>query len=383
MTDRATLYDKPIFSSANSLTLTDQVYEILREEIHTGRWQVGERLPGAAALAEMSGLSRWPIQQAFERLREAGYLRQEARSGSFLASQYPKPEQAVGTIGIALLLAEEMGAWSTDRHSHHRLAALLEAGARRNYLTEVRYLREDEDWDAVDRTGGIFGDRAIGVISLHPFPHSHTHRLAPGRLPFVHTGANTSLCRPLVAGDTHLGYYEMTRLVIAHGHRNIVCYCNVQDSERERANRMLGHEKAMKEAGLTVNREAAEHSLSIPPDDLRAYALRGYLERFHEATAVILMDGTAAGPMIAAANSLGRRVPEDLSITGAGNIPPGLPAPGKTMTTIVYDIEGNMRLCLDLLETQIKTRTCPISRILVTPMIREGDSLAPPAEKRG
>jgi DNA-binding LacI/PurR family transcriptional regulator len=378
MPDHATLYGRPVFASNPSLTLTDQVYEILREEIHTGRWEVAERLPGAAALARMSGLSRWPIQQAFERLREAGYLRQERRSGSFLASQSAKPNGAAGTIGIVLLMAEGPEGWSTDRHSHHRLAVLLDAAAEQNCLTNVKYLRETDDWDAVDRVGGVFGENVMGVISLHAFPHTHQYHLPPDRLPFLYTGVNTSVCRPVVAGDTHLGYYQMTQRVVARGHRNIVCYCGMRDSERETANRLLGHEKAMDEAGLTVNGEAVEHSLAIPPDDLRPFALEEFLKRFHEATAVILMDGTVAEQLVAVANKMGIRVPEDLSVTGAGNIPPGLPAPNKTMTTIRYDTKRNMSMCLEMLSEQRNTGACPVSRLLVTPIIREGDSLGPP-----
>jgi GntR family transcriptional regulator of arabinose operon len=376
MTNHAILYGRPIFDSNPNFTLTDQVYEILREEIHAGRWEVGDRLPGAASLAETSCLSRWPLQQAFERLRNEGYLRQEKRSGSFLASRFAQSNGTAETIGIVLLMADEDGAWNTDRHSHYRLSALLNAAEKRNFLTEIKYLVETDDWDAVDRVGGLFGDHVIGVISLHPFLHTHCHQLPPGRLPFLYTGVNTSVCRPVVGGDTHLAYYMMTKRVIDHGHRNIICYCNSMNSEREIANRLLGHEKAMREGGLDVNRKAVECSLAIPNDDQRPYKLVKYIEGFSDATAVILMDGTVTGQLIAAANRLGRRVPDDLSVTGAGDSPPGLPEPGKSMTTIYYDTSNNMNICLDMLSMQRNTRTCPVSRLLVTPIIYDGDSLA-------
>jgi len=71
---------------SNNPTLAEQVYDILCEEIHAGRWKIGERLPSITALAEQSGLSRMPIQRAFENLRKEGYVTQKRRVGTFLTS---------------------------------------------------------------------------------------------------------------------------------------------------------------------------------------------------------------------------------------------------------------------------------------------------------
>ena len=119
--EKARLFGRPILHSDLAHSLVDQVCEILLEEIHGGRWEVGERLPGASALAEESGLSRSPIQRAFEKLRERGYLRQEHRSGTYLASIYPKGLAPGGSIGIAIVLKEQGGQWYTFPHTHHRL----------------------------------------------------------------------------------------------------------------------------------------------------------------------------------------------------------------------------------------------------------------------
>ena len=115
--DHPSLFGHPVLNTGKGLTLTSQVREILLEEILSGRWETGARLPSVAALARQSGLSRWPIQEAFESLRKMGYLRQTERSGTFLETLTPEGRQPLGILGVALLLSEEEKTWTTSPYS--------------------------------------------------------------------------------------------------------------------------------------------------------------------------------------------------------------------------------------------------------------------------
>ena len=63
-----------------STSLADRVADVLTEEIHSGRWPVGSKLPTEVRLVEQLGVSRTVVREAISRLRNAGLV--EPRQGS-------------------------------------------------------------------------------------------------------------------------------------------------------------------------------------------------------------------------------------------------------------------------------------------------------------
>jgi len=366
-----TLFGRPVFISDPDLTLTDQIYEILCEEIRSGHWQVGERLPSVITLSNQTGLGRTPIQQAFERLDKAGYVRQEQRSGTFLECQFPEGGKNLGAVGVALHLSEEEGNLVTDAYSHFRLARLLTAIAERGYAAEVRYLRTQEEWNNVDSVGKVFGEHIVGIVSLHPCDHESVPNLRPGKLPFVYLGSVSRRCQPVVAGDTSKGFYDATAKLIALGHRNIACFMDPSESREENAVRMEAHEAAMSEAGLAVMRQAAIDSYEVNSSDI--FALRHWLETCAAATALICMRGSANMPLVNAARLLGRSIPDNLSLIGHGEHPGN---PDFPVTRVDYDYASLVSACLDLLIEQMRTRRVTVSQLLIRAFIRDGATVA-------
>lgn len=374
-----------MFPPRQGFSLTGQVREILLEQILSGRWEVSERLPSVAALARQSGLSRWPVQEAFEALRREGFLRQAERSGTFLASVGPKGLKTRGTVGVAMLLAEDEQSWRTMPYSEYRLSRVLTVAKERQYAVDTRYLRAEDDWASLDRAGAFFGDGVLGVISLYPFPHLAPGELPPDRLPFVHLGANSVNCMPTVAGDSISGFYRLTRRVIEEGHREIVCLCDPADSDWEHEGRLVAHERAMREAGLKVNHAAFKHGRSLAEGDLAG--LRAYLEEYRTATCVICMWGMACSQLVEVAGMMGIRVPDQLSITAHGlcRMSGRACTPGRydaVMTHLGYDMDSLVNTCFDLLIEQRKTRRTRKTLVLELPYICEGASLKPPAPAR-
>lgn len=371
------LFGRPIFSADKQLTLTSQVREILLEEILSGHWKEGERLPSVVMLARQSGLSRWPIQEAFEALRAEGYLRQAERSGTYLESMSPKGRKPVATVGVAMLLSEDRNTWRTAPYSEYRLSRVLAVAEERNYAVEIKYLRADDDWSQVDQKGAVFGKDVMGVITLYPFPHDSNNELAPDRLPFVHLGGSSHICLPTVAGNTVDGFYRLTKRIIEEGHREIVCLCDPSDTEWETNSRIYGHERAMGEAGLAVNREAVARSLTFREGDLSA--LRAFIDEFRAATAIICMWGMASAQLVDVAEMMGIRVPEHLSIAAHGLSSMGT-GRHTIMTHLEYDMDALVRICFDLLMEQKTTRGCTRTLVLGAARVREGASLGPPAD---
>jgi GntR family transcriptional regulator len=62
-----------------------QLRELLREEITSGRWAVGEHLPSERELCETFALSRTTVREAIDALVHEGLLRRERGRGTFVS----------------------------------------------------------------------------------------------------------------------------------------------------------------------------------------------------------------------------------------------------------------------------------------------------------
>jgi len=386
MSKPSELFGHTLQPSRRKRTITDQVYEILQHEIHEGRWRVGDRLPSLSALAQESGLSNWPLQRAFEILCEDGYVTSKKNVGYFLRAVNPKGDHLPGSseaskiagnvIGVAIRDADDSSVWSVELPA--RLPALHEAAEKRGYTIETKYLGAEEDWTQITRVGVVFGRDTLGVISLYPFPHADEEDLilGPDRFPFVYLGSSTSTCLPVVCGDTYNGFSRLTKRIIELGHRDIIMMGEPDQSPREVENRYLGYARAMEHAGLTPNRDAHTMSLDLRAGDLGA--LREFLDRWSNATAIISARTVITQDIIAMAEMMGRHVPEDLSVGGHG--PQSMRPQDKEhiLVGLGYDQSFLANQCLDMLEHQALTRECSASRLITMPTIVEGHSLAPP-----
>jgi DNA-binding LacI/PurR family transcriptional regulator len=277
-----------------------------------------------------------------------------------------------------MLLAEDQQTWRTTPYTEYRLSRVLTVAKERRYAVDIKYLRAEDDWSAVDRAGAIFSGNHVGVISLYPFAHAPWDELPPDRLPFVHLGSNSYVCLPTVAGDTLTGFYRLTRRVIAEGHRDIVCLSDPADTDWEVQCRLVGHEQAMREAGLEVNYGAFKRSRGLVAGDLAA--LRAFLEDYPTATCVICMWGQVSSQLVEVAEMMGIRVPDHLSITAHGLSRMGS-RHDAVMTHLAYDVDALVHSCFDLLLEQKRTRRTRRTLVLESAYVREGGSLKPPASR--
>jgi GntR family transcriptional repressor for pyruvate dehydrogenase complex len=74
-----------------STSLADRVASILTEEIRSGRWPVGSKLPTEVRLVEQLGVSRTVVREAISRLRTAGLVESRQGSGVFVLEPNTAP----------------------------------------------------------------------------------------------------------------------------------------------------------------------------------------------------------------------------------------------------------------------------------------------------
>lgn len=148
--------------------LIDQAAERFREEVVSGRWPVGERIPTEAALVAEFGIGRNTVREALQSLVHVGLLRREQGRGTFVISS----SELTGT------LERQLAGGSRRHYLELRLAldstaASLAAASRTDadvvLLRELRDRREAA-WSTDDPDA-----RASADLDLHRAIVAATH----------------------------------------------------------------------------------------------------------------------------------------------------------------------------------------------------------------
>lgn len=148
--------------------LVDQVAARFQEEISSGRWAVGERIPGEPELVTAFGAGRNTVREALQSLAHAGLLRREQGRGTFVISS----SELRGS------LARQLGGGNRRdyvelRQALDRTAAAL-AAARRT-PADVRQLRELRERREASWSDGDAALRATTDLDLHRAIVAATH----------------------------------------------------------------------------------------------------------------------------------------------------------------------------------------------------------------
>ncbi len=148
--------------------LIDQVAARFQEEIASGRWPVGERIPVEADLVAAFGVGRNTVREALQSLVHAGLLSREQGRGTFVIS----------TSELSGSLARQLAGGSRHHYLELRLAldstaaslaALRRTDADIALLRELRTRRE-ESWSSDDPDV-----RAGADLALHRAIVAATH----------------------------------------------------------------------------------------------------------------------------------------------------------------------------------------------------------------
>lgn len=119
--------------------LVDQAAERLREEIASGRWPVGTKLPGETTLAKQLGVGRSTVREALRALSGGGLVQARQGAGVFVISATPHEDwptrlrQAAITdiYEVRALVEVEAARLAARRRMPEDVTALHEALERR------------------------------------------------------------------------------------------------------------------------------------------------------------------------------------------------------------------------------------------------------------
>jgi DNA-binding LacI/PurR family transcriptional regulator len=372
------LFGHPVTRESGHLPLADQIYDILREEIHAGRWRIDEKMPSMMTLASECEVSRMPVQQAIERLGAEGYLRQENRSGVYLASMAPEGRTPIGTIGI-LLLADSENERELDFLAFEQklVHAFMKQAEAVNYQTKVVYVSAKDNHEDLNKAGYLFDEKVKGIISLFPFHRPLQSTLDPDRIPLVFWCEPDHRCAPCIASDYEAAFYHLTNEAIAEGHKHIsLVPCPILTPYVKECY-IRGYRAAIREAGLEPHENLLD---TLSETSLRDTAgLTKALDKTNGTTCFLSMSLGRSEQLISALQLLKRDVPEKISVVSA-NPTSDYPMPnGKMLSGIGFSPEHEIGLCIQFLRRQMIDRRWKLSTMLAAPFFVEGETLSAPS----
>lgn len=149
-------------------SLIDQVAARFHDEIASGRWPVGERIPVEAELVAASGAGRNTVREALQSLVHAGLLSREQGRGTFVISRSE----------LAGPLARQLAGGTRQHYLELRLAldsTAASLAAVRRTDADVARLRELRDERAASWSTDDPDLRASTDLALHRAVVAATH----------------------------------------------------------------------------------------------------------------------------------------------------------------------------------------------------------------
>ena len=197
-------------------------------------------------------------------------------------------------------------------------------------------------------------------------------RLAAENLPIVLVdGYSLDTVYDSVVSDNFRAAYQAVQFLINHGHRHIGLVGSEEISFPSLKERRNGYFRAMKENEI----------LSTYVADFNIIRSKGYqevislLHEHPEITALFCVNDDVASYALRAAQSLGRQVPDDLSIIGYDDTVIALHT-NPALTTMRVDAVAMGRAAVQLLALRISNPECARMTVTIHPSLVERESVA-------
>lgn len=334
----------------------------------------GERLPSVAQLEAHFGVATATVESAIAILRREGLVESRPGSGTYIAA---RPDE---TVAVERETAPATGAIAVfavnDSPFYKRCVEhIVSLAAEQNRVVDCRFANSHPSVDDVARFEalGASGFLFVGTESRHiaqtAWERGHVAAVIgeppAGDVPQV----------PTVYADAEHGGYVAARHLLDLGHRRIGYVHRMPPDNLFGRLRWRGHERALREAGVTPER-AVINGAQLEAWRQDPAMARAFFARPDAPTAVAAWSDPAAVMLLGVLRRAGIHVPNDVSVIGYDNLPIGEDA-WPPLDTVDQHLDVLVRHALFLLTLPSPQAT--VSTALVTPtLVRRESCAAPP-----
>jgi GntR family transcriptional regulator of arabinose operon len=343
---------------------TQAIYTRLREEILSGVWAAGSKLPNETELAQQFNCSLGTVSKALALLVHEGFVERKARAGTTVIYGTEQSPSALGQLdAFAFIYPSEQheGIWRTVKGFQD---AAREAGRRVVMLTTgLDYQKETEFVSRLSE----FDVRGAVIYPVIPTPQDQVHfsqLLVESKFPVVLAEVNLPGlgCPSVVIDGFHAGY-TMTRHMIGRGAKRIGFFSNFAWAPFMR-DRYLGYRWALEEAGMGEPTGGVFLDSTMNPDfqnplaEPTALAAK-FFDTAGKLDAVVCADDFLALGCITAAQQRGWGVPNDLLVSGVDDYSALASSHGVPLTTYRIPFEEMGRQSFAMLDRVLQNKSTP------------------------
>lgn len=299
-----------------------QIYEYLADRISSGELAAGERIPSEKDLCAQFGVSRITSKKALDLLSERGLVERYPGKGSFVTGNAATGSRLSLPSRTISLLIPDFG----DTFGTSLVYGIEETCAALRYhliLKRTRDVLADEE--AALRELIEAGIAGILVLPVHgEFYNPELVKLTLKKFPLVFVDRNLrGLAVPSVATDNVAAAAEGVGYLIDLGHSAIGFYSGPTEHTSTVEDRKQGFTQAFGANGIPLDPQLFCPKLSSAwscPVSGRAEVerdietVRAHLSSRPDISAAFVTEYALALIVRSAALSLGRRIPEDLSV---------------------------------------------------------------------
>ncbi len=290
---------------------SDQVRDILLQEMKRGKYREGGRVDSDNVLSRTLGISKNTVREAISTLVNDGYLKRIQGKGTFVISTKPIV-QSTGLKIIRLVCRDTYKCGEADYFLNHILRGIHAGGTQYNYGVCVDHFTDEspaallnsESFKNAPKDGIILAGFSIDEQEITP--------LLEGNIPVVSIGKpNNESLLPYVDMDHVSAVKKAVKYLFKNGHRNIAML-EVDLHAPSHRERIEGYLAAHLEAKVNVNPELIFNAKTT--DIEGDIAIKELRTRGVDFTAVITYGDDMLYGALREFRKEQKRVPDDISI---------------------------------------------------------------------
>ena len=331
-----------------------QIKDSLRQQIVSGVLKAGASIPHERALAESLQVSRKTTRRAILELTHEGLLRRIRGRGTFVRDSVAPPSVSRGCV----LVASQFSPFRSNYYGSI-LEGVYKAAQQSSTYIAFEYIVQPYDVTLanIQRHGMLKGIVAVGVSD--PALLQQFLRL---KVPMVLVDSEQPADKPLfdmVTPDAETGMYAAVNYLQELGHKEIVLL-SAENVKGSMAGRVSGYRRAMKDARPRALPERIV-AASYCPEAAYAATTR-ILNESNVPTAIVCVGDDFAVGAVEAVKDAGRKVPEDISVAGYGDLG-AFTSPRLSTVRVPKEEMGS--IAMRLLEMRRAHPASPLQRIVL------------------
>jgi DNA-binding LacI/PurR family transcriptional regulator len=295
--------------------------DAVREAIDQGVFTPGEQMPSTKELSEQLAVSLVTAHRALQELVNNGVLQRSQGKGTFVHQRYLDRKETISTTRVGLVFHNE--ASLADYYHGQVLEGVRQAA--QSLAVDLLLLRLGED----------IRNECNGYLYVNPLPEeieqmaNETNR----KQAILAVGAKSRNKR---ISSVDVDNLDLTKQALGHlaglGHTNIG-YVGGADPVSNSLDRWMGFKEACAEKSVTLKDSSVIRTGSWKLDDRERMSLIRLLGSPNRPTAIFAAGYYFALDCYASVQTVGLRVPEDISIVGVDD-PPSAPFLAPPLTTL-------------------------------------------------